>query len=880
MTSMNRRKALAAVLAASAAGVPVTLALASAREAADANAPGDYMSAALRRRVDLLKTAVAVDPTDDGNCRDRGLVLYDWMNAAALAGITTHPDLPATIAQVYTPNFLQRGERQRRTTYQALDRYIRTLAALDANPAICGAISVRTPGPLTVDSYVEFEQTYTVGDAAILPGGGLIIPNHFYFVLEQLQASDPQADNYLTLRCSRAGVRFEVGSYSVTGMFSARLSAGESDRVFFRLAEGRLERGDTLTVTYGDRAGGSRGLKLIHVSNSALRFPLWVLTEADGLLLTPREGVIPAVGGPATGVHAFVPSVVGVSEPFSISVRAEDKFRNLATGGAPGWVLTLNGRPFRRLPPSAQAIQVIEGVRLEAAGVYRLEIRSEDGAIRGQSDPILAEAAPAERIYWGETHGHCGFSEGMGLVDDYFAFARDEARLDFTTLSEHDLWLDAGEWEQMRTATRKHDHPGEFIAFMGYEWTVVSAFGGHHNVIFRDIDGVLPVTCQRHPSLPDLYAGLRKGYSPKDVLVIPHAHMTADATQNDAELEPLVEIVSEHGTFEWLGRRYLANGFQLGFVGASDDHIGHPGYKPRPLGRFYFDGYGGLAAVYAPAKTRDGLFDAMKARRTYATNGARIILRATINGRRMGEVIPSAERRVIEGIVHGTGPIESITLVKNGTDLKALEFDAAGRDGPADQDIVEVRVRSTSDPGAPLIPARAIRAWTGRILVEGVELVDVSSPQAEAMNRLTEWARPRPGTRNVVDFRLVTRGDAKALRLRLDGDLSKARLRIILTESSVPFDVTLSAPAPGEPPARAIAPDETPASGNRAAGRFEDSIAVRRIRPVKERDRSFRFEDGEDPVDGDNYYVRVVQADGGAAWTSPAWVGRVKRQSA
>jgi hypothetical protein len=875
---MNRRKTLAALLGATAAGAPLSLALAYARQTADAKAPGDYMSASLRGRVENLKAGLAAEPTGDRNGRDRSLVLYDWMNAAALVGLPTHPDLPATIAQIHTPNFLQRGDRQRLATYAVLDRHVRTLAALDANPAVCGTVRVTTPGPFVVDSYVQFEQTYTVGDAPILQGGGVIIPNHFYFVSEQLQASDPAADNYLTLRCSNASVRFAVDAFPVTGMFSSRLSVGESDRVFFQVAEGRLQPGDVVTVRYGDRSGGSRGLKLIHVSNSALRFPLWLLTEPDGLLLTPREAAIAAVGGPAAGVHAFAPSVVEVGEPFAISVRAEDKFRNLATGGAPGWVLTLNDRPFRRLAPSPQAIHVIEGVRLETAGVYRLEVRSEDGAIRGQSDPILVEAAPGERIYWGETHGHCGFSEGMGLVDDYFAFARDEARLDFTTLSEHDLWLDAGEWEQMRTATRKFDRPGEFIAFMGYEWTVVSAFGGHHNVIFRDIDGVRPVTCQRHPNLPDLYAGLRKGYAPKDVMVIPHAHMTADATQNDPELEPLVEIVSEHGTFEWLGRRYLANGFELGFVGASDDHIGHPGYKPRPLGRFYFDGYGGLAAVYAPAKTRNELFDAMKARRTYATNGARIILRAQINGRRMGEVVPSSRRRVIEGVVHGTGPIESITLVKNGVDLRALEYDAAERNGPSDLDIVEVRFRSSSDPGAPLVPARSIRTWTGRIVVGGAELADVSSPQAEAMNRLTEWARPRLASRNEADFRLVTRGDAKAIRLRLDGDLSKARVRIILEGTEAPFDVVLPVPAPGEPPARAISLQEMAASGNRAAGRFEDDVLVRRIRPVAERDRRFRFEDADRPEDGDNYYVRVVQADGGAAWTSPAWVGRVKRR--
>jgi hypothetical protein len=45
-------------------------------------------------------------------------------------------------------------------------------------------------------------------------------------------------------------------------------------------------------------------------------------------------------------------------------------------------------------------------------------------------------------------------------------------------------------------------------------------------------------------------------------------------------------------------------------------------------------------------------------------------------------------------------------------------------------------------------------------------------------------------------------------------------------------------------------------------------------------DRAFRFEDTAPPVDGDNYSVRITQADGGQAWSSPAWVGAVKKPAA
>jgi hypothetical protein len=435
--------------------------------------------------------------------------------------------------------------------------------------------------------------------------------------------------------------------------------------------------------------------------------------------------------------------------------------------------------------------------------------------------------------------------------------------------------MDAREWEEMRRAVRRYDKPGSFAAYMGYEWTVDAPFGGHHNVLFRDIDGVHPVARQRHPTLPDLYRGLHQRYRPDNVLIIPHAHMTADWTMNDRALEPLVEIVSSHGTFEWIGRNYLSSGFQLGFVGASDDHIGHPGYRPRAWGRPYSDNFGGLAAVMSPTKDRNRLFEAMRDRRTYATNGERIILRTTLNGMRMGVVTPSAAERIVQGQVVGTGPIESITLIKNGRDHETLAFDRPG--GEPGEDIIEVRFFSQSEPAAPKTPSRASRTWTGRIVVEGAQVLSVSAPQAEAFNHLTEFARPSAAALNAIDFALRTRGDEKAVRIRVAGGLENVRVRVLLPEARVPVEGSAMVPAPGAAPATIAARDVDPGGELRGAGTFDDKIWVRRIRPTLVRDRTFRFVDRGAVRDGDNYYVRVVQSDGGMAWSSPGWVGAVRR---
>ena len=88
------------------------------------------------------------------------------------------------------------------------------------------------------------------------------------------------------------------------------------------------------------------------------------------------------------------------------------------------------------------------------------------------------------------------------------------------------------------------------------------------------------------------------------------------------------------------------------FVAASDDHSSHPGYSaPRARGLAQ---RGGLGAVFAAERSRDALFDAMRARRTYATTGDRIILETSLNGTGMGQRAAYAEERRIEGRVIGT----------------------------------------------------------------------------------------------------------------------------------------------------------------------------------------------------------------------------------
>ena len=113
---------------------------------------------------------------------------------------------------------------------------------------------------------------------------------------------------------------------------------------------------------------------------------------------------------------------------------------------------------------------------------------------------------------------------------------------------------------------------------------------------------------------------------------------------HDPSLSPVVEIYSHWGSDEYFGNPLqcrevdvnphcfvdvaLKRGHRMGFIGSTDEHGGAPGDGVtflNPLGA-------GLACVWAPELSRESIFDALRDRWCYATTGARIVLKFTVNG--------------------------------------------------------------------------------------------------------------------------------------------------------------------------------------------------------------------------------------------------------
>jgi hypothetical protein len=297
-------------------------------------------------------------------------------------------------------------------------------------------------------------------------------------------------------------------------------------------------------------------------------------------------------------------------------------------------------------------------------------------------------------VLWGDLHGHSSRSDGTGTPEDYFVYARDVSGLDVAALTDHDHWgilplaQDPDAWREIREQTQRFHAPGRFVTLLGFEWT--SWIYGHRHVLYFGDDGpVIDSLAPETDSPAELWAALGER---DDALTIAHHPAGGPIATDwdvapDARFEPVVEVVSIHGSSEaadspglvhepvagHFARDALARGYRLGFVGSGDRHDGHPGAFARDPAE------GGLAAILSDERTREGVLRALRERRVYATNGARIILRAALGGTPMGGVLPvAAGARASETLyvdVVGSAPLERVELVRSGkvADAIALE---------------------------------------------------------------------------------------------------------------------------------------------------------------------------------------------------------------
>jgi len=292
------------------------------------------------------------------------------------------------------------------------------------------------------------------------------------------------------------------------------------------------------------------------------------------------------------------------------------------------------------------------------------------------------------QVLFGDLHVHCEFS-GCGRLNSRIEQSQRYSRfvrgLDFMCTTDHSEHLNDFDWYMTQLFAARNYRPGSFVTFTGFEWTSEfdaggNLFRGHYNPLFRDVGkgGYYFSASDPNFNTPlELWQALKKAVGgANNVLTIPHhiSRRMAWISWNyyDPEMVPLVEIVQSRGSYEYEGsfsRQLPAND-----CARVRGHFVKDGLERNMRWGFAGGGdHGGrqMTAVFSQNLERGAIFDALKARRAYATNGARIFLDVRLNGLFMGEKsrCEGGERK-LEVKAIGSSPLVQIDLFRNGRQIR------------------------------------------------------------------------------------------------------------------------------------------------------------------------------------------------------------------
>ena len=697
---------------------------------------------------------------------------------------------------------------------------------------------------------------YTAGVFGIDDGGHIRIAHRQVSDWQAPQFDGPAESGYSTVR-SNANVVLQPQALENAHMRPFRRA------LQIDVHDGALNPGDWIEVVYGDRSDGAPGLRA--QSYSELRSEFRVFVDAFGA--NSYEPVadqpwVKVIGGSATRFEVTAPSDARVGQPLTVAVRATDAWGNTDSGFTGELAIRANLQvdglpPASRFSSGGKGVLTLDGVVPQEKGALCIEVEAHDPACAARSNLVRChEDAHRWTLYWGDLHGQTMETVGVNPAREYLRFARDEARIDFIGHQGNDFQITNEFWAELTGLMKEFHDPGQFVTFLGYEWSGNTPAGGDRNVHFLGDEGSLHRSS--HALIDDMsdvdtdrcpVSRLYETFAERqDVLLVPHVGgRRSNFDYFDPSLEPVVEVHSSHGSFEWFGLDAVRRGYRVGFICGSDVHTGKPGAS-RPsagTGMEAFGVRGGLGGIYAESLTREALWEALKSRRCYGTTGDRIALWFECNGQPMGSEISLDGDLDFKSVVHGTAPVQSVEILRNGIPIFAERLRSG--DGTSRR----LRVTWTGADGRG---RRRGTDWDGGLSIEDGSIVSVESVGFDHPGeRITRW------NSSGVQWTSGTAGDRDGVEIEIDGregavlifEAGPARFAKPLDElEDVPW--RFDAGATGRwVEFECVDPDLD-----------ANSVEVRHTIPASA------------AAEG-AYYLRVVQKDCEMAWTSPIYVDKL-----
>ncbi len=743
-------------------------------------------------------------------------------------------------------------------------------------PDLMGKSTLVPNDPVEAGSWTSHVLTYTAGKFGIDDQGGVRLQMRTHCDQSKLQVTDPTAPGYLTVEATN-GAKLEVA-------ISQRRNIRPWGICVTVVCLRYLAPGDQLIFRIGDTREGGPGIRAQTFCESGLMYKISVDAFAtfDHIPLPDEaQATVPIVPGPPALYKVLAPTLRRPDEPFRVILKAEDRWGNATQLPAGNYTMATEGTVA-----GAQDTYKADGAQF---AIFATDLNCDedgdrwfsflrDGEVLARSNPLRIMGDKPFAHYWSDLHGQSGETIGTGTAREYFTYARDRAYVDIIGHQGNDFQITDAFWAHLNDLTAEFNVEGEFLAIPGYEWSGNTGMGGDHNVWYRTegrpiyrssralvSDRTAPETdCH---DVTDLFEKLQD----EDVLVTAHVGgRYADVTHaHDAKVEPSVEVHSAWGSFDWIVRDAFSMNYRVGIVAASDGHKGRPGASYP--GDAKFGSYGGMTCHMMTELTRDALFDAFRKRHHYATTGARIYASTKLRTSMPGKVF-DADPAVIEGghtltdtsimgdivatadptptfsyHVIGSSPVVKIIVMDGLDELQTVygfdHDDALGR--------IRVVIAGQEYRGR----GRMVH-WTGTIRVSG-RTVD----RIAAYNFWNPDHQPSINEDGSVAFSGVTTGGFCVVDVWLqDGDPKPG--------DSIKVDTnhgTLTADLGG------VGADSVTAE----CGGMDKRIEVSRLPDILDQAEVKGRLPVTLPESGDGrYFIKVIQEDGHAAWTSPIYAFR------
>ncbi len=696
---------------------------------------------------------------------------------------------------------------------------------------------------IVAGSVVDFQMTYRAGKYGIDDSGGLMLVARFPSDYAPPQFADPRGMNYMRVSCSNPNVKF------VTRWGPKIHLRPWGKGVEIKVTGGFLMPGDEIYVDF-------KRWRAQTFYEKTFEFKVLVDPIATGEYVPiMRSPEIAIVAGKPAKLVLVAPSQVRVGERFRLGLKVEDRWGNPCREYS-GTVRLASRRELAGLSKSVKLIKGrarVNGLRAAKEGLIELSGRC--GKLRAGSNPVKVVAEARLGRYWADLHAQSEETVGTSSIEEYFQFARDYAFLDAISHQGNDFQITKDFWRRVQRNTKHYYRPGSFVTFPGYEYSANTGLGGDRNVLHMTEGG--PLHRSSH-ALVDDYSDIKtdaptatelfRRLKGRKSLVFAHVGgRYANMDMHDDAVERAVELHSAWGTFEWLLRDSLKRGHRVGVVCNSDGHKCRPGASYPGSGKF--GSYGGLTCILAEKLARREVFDAIFARHTYGTTGARMGLDVALldaAGREcgiMGDVLRAKKNEVysLRIVALGTSPVERVEVFQ-GLERIALRVPRLAPGAPRAVKIITA--------GSEFRGRARLVFWDGTLQAIGAKI-----RKFEEINFLDVEKGLKRTSANELIWAGVTTGGLQGVILHLD------KLRGVIDFNTKRKRVNIPVAKLTERPKvwNAGGLDARVEAHLTSAGKAPLELAF--DLPIK------KLKKGDNPL-----YVKVTQRDGHMAWSSPIYV--------